>query len=107
MWYRCKSCGKQVTLGCLPTATCSVYMFIVLPTIATLLLAALSALTLGRFLHLWTLALVPVCVLLAFPLAPVVDWILRQFEWCGVKFLACPDCGSHDWSKGYTSGFGM
>ena len=54
-----------------------------------------------------TLALVPVCVLLAFPLAPVVDWVLRQLEWCGIKLLACPDCGSHDWSKGYTSGFGM
>jgi hypothetical protein len=118
MLYRCLTCGREEARGCLPTATCGLYLMALLALAGGLLWAAL-ALTkwaIGSVQRpdpapdppwwLWPVALATWLGLLAGTTAGV-NWLVQAAERLVVRRRPCQGCGGRRWSRGFTRGFGL
>jgi hypothetical protein len=118
MLYRCLTCGREEARGCLPTATCGLYLMALVGLAAGLLWAALA---LAKWVvgpvhrpepasdppwWLWPVALA-VWVALVVGTTVGLYWLVQAVERLVVRRWPCPACGGRRWSRGFTRGFGL
>src|SRR3954470_19619866 len=118
MIYRCLQCDHEEGRGCLPTASCGLYLFSI-PALATGILLGATYL-LRRAVGpgpqaeprppapwwLWPVSAVLTVVLIA-GTTVAVKWALEVAERMAVLRRPCPVCGSRRWSRGCTRGYGL
>ena len=117
MIYRCKSCGLEEARGCLPTASCALYLLGLIG-----LAAFVIGLAIPLFRRAWFhdagaaetstpgwawLLIIPAAVGAAVLIAAALDKIFALAEWLLFAGRRCPGCGSRRWSRGFTRGFGL
>ncbi len=118
MLYRCRSCGAVESRGCLPPATCLLYLLFLGCLSVTFLSAGL---TVARRLigpepsssepepvpwWFWVI-FAPVGFILVVVGGATIHALLRAVEYLIVRRKPCPACGAKKWSWGYTAGFGL
>jgi hypothetical protein len=115
MIYRCKACNFEESRGCLPSASCGLYLF---GLMYLWIGGAMVALNVARR-HLppvrnetsvpwwWWILFVPV----GFAFAIFGVWLLNSLfqllEWLVFAFRRCPRCTARRWSWGFFRGWGL
>ena len=118
MIYRCRACQHEQARGCLPTATCGLYMMCLLA------LSAGCIAGVGRGVRLlagdppagvepadapWWVGVIAgvVGLVLAVVGVVVLNFAMELAEWLAFAWRRCPACGARRWSWGFTRGFGL
>jgi hypothetical protein len=118
MVYRCLLCDHEEGRGCLPTASCGLYLFS-LPALAAGILWG-AAYLLRRAIvprpeaaprppapwWVWPVAAVVTVVAIA-GTTVALKWGLEAAERLAVLRRPCPRCGGRRWSRGFTRGYGL
>ena len=105
MYYRCRRCDREEARGCLPSASCGLYM------------GFLGSFTLGlvfgvlrwspiEALGWWSLLLIPVVGVAAMFAGIPLHIALCALEWLAFCLRKCLQCGARRWSWPFTRGFG-
>ncbi len=120
MIYRCLVCGYEEARGCLPTASCGLYLFLllglsagcqagVIHSINRVLRGTQRDLAQPQAEDPWWVY-VAICVLGLLLLvvgAAVVKYLLEVVEYLVFARRRCERCGARRWSRGFTRGFGL
>ena len=123
MIYRCGGCHYEEARGCLPTASCGLYLAgLMILTMGGMLgfMHALRALLLHQ-LPLppadapppepppwWGICIgMPIILIAALIGMMLLDKTLSTVEWLLFARRRCPYCGARQWSSGFTRGFGL
>lgn len=118
MIYCCRACQHEEARGCLPTATCGLYLMglLSLAGVGVVLAARLVRGLLGPrpapaepVAAPWWVDAVAVAVGVGLTLvgAVVLRFLLELVEWLAFAWRRCPACGARRWSWGFTRGFGV
>ena len=118
MLYRCRKCEQVEAFGCLPAASCGMYLMVLLWlsigsfTIALQIVAhaarRVAQSATPPHLPWWVM---PVGFVIGIPLVVLGAYLWGRFlellEYLFVALHRCPNCKSRRWSWGFTSGFGL
>jgi hypothetical protein len=107
MIYRCKSCGHEEARGCLPSATCGIYMLALVGLWLGIIAAEVPRLIASRPRWWAWLLIVPGSLLIAIIGGVLLDFALQLVEWAAFVLRRCPQCRRRRWSWGFTRGFGL
>ncbi len=117
MIYRCKACKYEESRGCLPSASCGLYMLGLMGLWifgANLALKILQRhMPVGQVPELssppWWMWIVLIPAGLAFAVfgVLVLNSLFSAIEWLLFARRRCPQCGDRRWSWGFTRGFGL
>ncbi len=118
MIYRCRICKHEEARGCLPTATCGIYLaFLLILNFGCIAGAA-------RGLRIWVgerpapadpveapwwvgVVAVVIGLVLTVVGVMVVKFTLEMVEYLAFARRRCPSCRARRWSWGFTRGFGL
>ena len=108
MVYACRSCEYSEARGCLPAATCGLYMFGLMALWGNVTFAVIRLQWLPEHLPWWAwLIILPLNLISAIVGGLLLDLLLQAIEWLMFARRRCPRCGERQWSWGYNEGFGL
>ncbi|MFN3150954.1 hypothetical protein [Bremerella sp.] len=116
MYYRCRECKYEEARGCLPSATCGLYLLFLMG-MTTAIGSFVAKMLRGDGprepfdFGWWNLLVIPIGffigLIVAFIGAIVLNYLFELIEYLAFALRKCPRCGSRKWSWGYTRGFGL
>lgn len=106
MWYKCRSCDCEITVGCLPLASCGLWLLGMFG-LAMGVAAAMARWLFGS-LGWWSWPTgILAGLILGVPLGLCFIYTSQALEWALAHLKRCPQCQRRRWSWGYTKGFGL
>jgi hypothetical protein len=108
VWYRCRKCNFDESRGCLPSASCGIYLAGLMGLWGGVAIPLIRHAMLPAKIPWWSwLLIVPGTLIVTVIGALLLKLLFETIEWLLFAARRCRRCGARRWSWGFTKGFGL